>query len=368
MTTLTFAIFDLASTQKAVLRPLSARWASNVKDPSGVFSFRVPIGSVPSELVTGQRDVLIARDGQWFWRGQVLGRRFSQEGAAQTVDFFAVGLFELLADRYIPKGSSYTDLSASIPGLILADIQAQSNGAIVQGQTIVDNFSQAPTFPYNDKIITKRYDAPTSAKEAILDIAQVYPIEFFMHPVPTNSWGIVGPLATPSSTPTLLILPGGYYVDPGTAIKTYTEGVQITSIEGTDNLAPGGAFTNYVEAYGRRGVPMTELDTALISAYRRRDRIDWSSDDENADTLTGRATTILFDGKPRTIPKVRLRAGEDHVILGTAIYVQSRTFPDVNGKWRVIANDVEWLNDDLEAFTQTLTLEPFSLRNFDPWA
>ena len=170
MTAFKFELWNLGTTKLAEFIPSGARWDMNIKDGSGSFTFTIPNGAVPGELDVGLVDVLIAQDGAYVWRGQVLGRQFTVEGSAFQQQFTAVGLFELLADRYIPAGTSYTSASVDIALTIIADIQLQTNGAIITGQTIGQDGAQSKYngldlyFTYPDTVITKNYDQPTSVK------------------------------------------------------------------------------------------------------------------------------------------------------------------------------------------------------------
>lgn len=376
MTTFKFEYWDVASTKVGEFLPSGARWDMNVKDPSGSFTFNVPQGSLPPGMAVGVSDVLIVQDGAWVWRGQVLGRQASAEVATVTQAFTAVGLAEILNDRYIPAGTAYTAASANIVvDHIIPDIQTQSNGAIVIGQTVGadgaqeknDGFS-SPYFTYPDVVITKTYDQPTAVKAAIDELAAIYPFDWTMHPMPLGKYGLTGLGGT--STPHVVLFPRG--ADTGTPSIKLSHGVEVTKIAVTDNLAPGGPFCNYVESYpaGGLGAPAVASDTVLMGTHRRRDKVTVAAaGNDFADALTGTAATVLWDGKPRAIPTVTVRPGVPLIELGDVVDLFSETFREVNGKWLVIGRSVTWPTlDDPNVFQQELTLETYNPRTVDPFA
>lgn len=366
MTTFKFELWNLGSTKLAEFIPSAARWDMNIKDASGSLTFTIPRGAVPTALTVGLVDVIIVQDGAYVWRGQVTGRQIVAEGATYQQQFTAVGLFDLLTDRYIPAGTSYTGLSLSIAtDSILPGIQAQTNGAIVIGQTIAGSASQSPTFTYSDVAITKTYDMPTSAKQAIEELAGIYPFDFTMHPMPLGKYGLTGVGGT--HVPQFVAFPRGYA--SGTSLKL-SHGVEVIKITGTDNLAPGGPFCNNVDVYPNGGgVPTTRSDTTLMGTYRRRDKVLTSTGGNDfADTLIGIATTTLWDGKPRTMPTITVKPSVNLVELGDAVYLFSERVREVNGQWLVAARSVTWPTlDSPNVFQQELTLEPYNPRTADPF-
>lgn len=376
MTAFKFELWNLGTTKLAEFIPSGARWDMNIKDGSGSFTFTIPNGAVPGELDVGLVDVLIAQDGAYVWRGQVLGRQFTVEGASFQQQFTAVGLFELLADRYIPAGTSYTGGSVGIClDYIIPDIQTQSNGAIIIGQTVHadaaadKNNGLDPYFTYPDAVITKTYDQPTSAKQAIEELAGIYPFDIQMHPVPNGKYGITN-VNTGTAIPYFIAIPRGSdngYYHP---IKL-AHGVEVSRITGTDNLAPGGPFCNQADVYpSGGGVPTTRSDAALMGTHRRRDKVLTSNGGNDfADTLIGIATTTLWDGKPRTMPTVTVRPGVNLAELGDLVDLFSEQVPEVNGRWLVAGRSVTWPTlDDPNIFQQELTLEPYNPRTVDPFA
>ena len=374
MTAFKFELWNLGTTKLAEFNPSGARWDMNIKDASGSLTFTVPQGDVPPELDVGLVDVLIAQDGAYVWRGQVLGRQFTVEGASFQQQFTAVGLFELLADRYIPAGTSYTAASVNIALTIISDVQLQTNGAIITGQTIGQDGAQSKYngldlyFTYPDTVITKNYDQPTAVKQAVEELSGIYPFDIQMHQIPSGKYGITGG-NTGTAVPHFVAIPRGSDTDAPTV--TLAHGVEVSKITGIDNLAPGGPFCNQADVYPNGGgVPTTRSDATLMGTHRRRDKVLTSTGgNDYADTLIGIATTTLWDGKPRTMPTVTVRPGVNLLELGDNVHLFSEQVPEVNGRWLVAGRSVTWPTlDDPDTFQQELTLEPYNPRTVDPFA
>lgn len=374
MTAFKFELWNLGTTKLAEFNPTGARWDMNIKDASGSLTFTVPQGDVPPELDVGLVDVLIAQDGAYVWRGQVLGRQFTVDGAAFQQQFTAVGLFELLADRYIPAGTSYTAASMNmVINNIMPDIQLQTNGELIIGQAVpvdgaFEKYDASPYFTYPDVTITKTYDQPTSAKQAIEELAGIYPFDIQMHPVPFGRYGLEN-ILTGTAISYLVMFPRG--ADTGYPTVTLAHGDEVSRITGVDNLAPGGPFCNQADVYpSGGGVPTTRSDATLMGTHRRRDKVLTSTGgNDYADTLIGIATTTLWDGKPRTMPTVTVRPGVNLLELGDNVHLFSEQVPEVNGRWLVAGRSVTWPTmDDPDTFQQELTLEPYNPRTVDPFA
>lgn len=349
-----FALLDIGTTKIGEVFPKNATWTQNVKDPAGTVTFTTPYADRPAALDVGV-DLMVYMQSAWRWRGQIVGRRVTWDGATFVDEWNAVGLFDLLADRYLPAGSIIVgDEPTAMFSDLFAVLEAQADGDIVSGQALTSSYSSGilNEVDLNLPVGEKVFEQPISAKDAILQLAEIYPVEVVFEGVSATSY-----------VPTLWVCPGGVAAGGvgGSALGHLTVGVDIESIQGIVDMAPGSAFCNYATAYTSTGVGVESTDTTSAGLYRRRDKIWISSEDDDSVILGGKSDQMIADGAARMTPIVRLAARDSVVRLGSWMYINSdgRLPIEPWELWRVIGVQVGWRLDEPGVWDHQLTLEPW---------
>jgi hypothetical protein len=287
----------------------------------------------------GRVDVLVTEAGAPRFRGPLTGVQGSDlTVAAGSLSFAAVGLAELLADRFIPAGRELaaTELTTAAWTLI-ADTQALTNGdlGIVAG-ALPDVGAR-----------TKRWDSATPVLTGIRELADLDPgFEWAVEP---DADGI-------------------YTFDTWSPRRGDETGVVLD----TRNIAAAsptwdagaGAVCNHAQVVGVNAVSVTDEDADSQVLYRRRERSTSIADADDATVLGDRAARELRDAVVRPAAGLRLLPGADQTSLddlglGDVVTVEFRAgWARLSGLHRITRLEVA-IPDGGGAETITATVEPW---------
>ena len=290
------------------------------------------------DLVLGQRDLMVSRNGRPLFRGPLGGAR----GADLTlmggsVSFAATGIGELLADRYIPAGTELAALEAAqMAWQLIVATQALGPLGIIAGD-LPDSVAR-----------TKAWDTPAPVLGAIRELAELQDgFDFAIEPDAS----------------------GAYRFDVWHPRRGADRGVVLEPDRNVASVSPSwdagpGRIANDVTAAGVDQVSVTETDAASVALYRLRQRLLSLPDADDATVLGDRARGELArDAYLRPSGTVRLLPGApdanlDAIGLGDTVTMDyAAGWARFEGPYRVTAIEVD-LPDAPGHEALALTVEP----------
>ena len=287
----------------------------------------------------GLCDILVSEGDTPRFRGEFTGAQGSDlTVTAGTIQFAAVGIAELLADRYIPAGREIAATEqTAMAWQLVADTQALPNGdlGILQG-SLPDSIAR-----------TKQWDTATPVLSGLREIAGLDG---------GFEWDI-----TPNAD-------GRYVFDAFYPRRGFASGVVLDS----RNVAAAsptwdagaGALCNYASVTGVDGVAVVAEDTGSQIAYRRRERSIALSDADDVTILGDRAAAEVRDAVVRPSASLRMLPGADtaslaELGLGDIVTVEfDAGWARLTGDYRILRLDLA-IPDGGGAETITATVEPW---------
>jgi len=290
------------------------------------------------DLVLGQVDLLVSRNGRPIFRGPIGGASggdITLMGGALT--FASTGIAELLADRYIPAGTELAALEAAqMAWQLIEDTQALGTLGILEG-SLPDSVAR-----------TKTWDTPSPVLAAIRELAGLADgFEFGVEPDTT----------------------GAYRFDVWHPRRGADRGVVLEADRNVGSVSPTwdagpGKIANDVTVAGVDQVAVTASDPVSAAAYRLRQRYLSLPDADEATTLGDRAEAELArDAQMRPSGTVRLLPGApdanlDAIALGDVVTMDyAAGWARFEGPYRVRSIEVA-LPDAPSHEALTLTVEP----------
>ncbi len=329
----TFEARALDDTPLAEIQPGGRRLTEALNGP-GAFTFTYTPDTVPDEVVAGEIDVVASKGTRYVWRGQLLGVNASIETQSEEVTFAALGLLELLADRYIPPGTEYLALEATTLAWQIVEATQQAGPLGIVSGSLPSSTARSKT-----------YDTRTSVRQAINDLAGLDGgFDYAIEPNPVTG------VATFDT----------YHPRRGS-----NNGVVLELGRNIDRVRPNldmsaGRFINHAIAIGADGVEVPADDVASQGRYRLREGVVTANEVDDATVLGDRARGLLAP-QPRYLPTLELAQGApdaeyEAVGLGDTVVVSVRRgWLRLDGEYRIVGKDTTWPGDgDVEKVAVTV--------------
>lgn len=261
-----------------------------------------------------ERDVLVSRDDVPVFRGQILA---APSLDARHVTFTALGVADVLADRYVPAGREILATEATqLAWTLIDDAQQVPGGDLgIQQGLLPDTTARS-----------KKWEQLTPVKSAIDEHAQM---------AGGFDWAIEPDEA------------GVYTFNTWAGSRGSDRGVVLEwgrNIQGFSAAVDAGAsrIANVTAAVGANQVAVTADDPVSVAAHRMRERVTVSTDQDDATILGDTATGLLE--RPRWVPRLTLMRDPDRrldthlgaINLGDTVWVSIRHgWIELEGSYRI---------------------------------